>query len=80
MTENKVQSVIIRQAVGYVPYWACDDTLKDARHRFKMLTGKYPTDKAQHTLAVGSFEQINSIEIDDLGTIHAPAGTELFTL
>lgn len=77
---EKVHSIIIRQVVGITPYWACDENLKDARFRFKRLTGKYPTDKAQYTLLVGTLEQIDSVEIDELGTIHAPLGTHIITL
>lgn len=62
-------SIIVRDIVGSVPYWAGDETLPKARARFKRLTGKYPSTKASIVAFTGSFEDINNIQINDLGDI-----------
>jgi hypothetical protein len=62
-------TVIIRDVVGYTPYWASDDTLPQARARFKRLTGKFPSSKATIVAFAGESKHIDAIIIDDLGDI-----------
>ena len=65
-------SIIVRDAVGYVPYWACDETLPKVKARFKRLSGKFPSKHAKIVVFTGSLEDLNKITVDDMGTINYP--------
>lgn len=69
MTKNSHTKIIVRDVIGVVPYWASDDTLPLVRNRFKRLSGKFPSKKASIMLFTGSFEDLDEIEINDLGDI-----------
>lgn len=64
--------IIVRDVNASVPYWAGDETLAKARARYKRLTGKFPSAKASICAFTGTPEDINKIEIDDMGTINYP--------
>lgn len=64
--------IIVRDVVGPFPYWAADESLPKVRARFKRLTGKFPSSKAKINAFTGPSEDIDKIELDDLGTIRYP--------
>lgn len=64
--------IIVRDAVGAVPYWAADESLPLVRSRFKRLSGKFPSKKASIVAFTGSVEDIDKIRVDDLGSISYP--------
>lgn len=64
--------IYVRDVVGYVPFWVCDESMSKARNRFKRLTGKFPSKKAIITVFSGKFEDLEQIGIDDMGTINYP--------
>lgn len=66
--------IYIRDTVGAVPYWACDEKLMDAVERFKRLTGKIPSAKASIVAFSGSLEDLDKIQVNDLGDIGYPEG------
>ncbi len=64
MTTHK--KIIIRDN----SYWAADESLMTCIARFKRLSGKYPSAKADITMFEGTFEEIENIGVDnDLGDI-----------
>lgn len=71
MTEQP-QCVVVRDVVGYVPYWAVDEDLKSARARFKRLSGKFPSKNASILIFTGSLEDIDKVSINDLGDVSYP--------
>lgn len=62
--------VVVRDAVGAAPYWATDEDLAKARARFKRLSGKFPSSKASIIAFTGELEDLDNIQVDDLGDIH----------
>jgi hypothetical protein len=73
-------SIIVRDIVGPVPYWASDETLPKARARFKRLTGKFPSKEASIMAFTGELEDLDKISIDDLGTINYPKNVTKVTI
>lgn len=69
--------IIVRDAVGAVPYWSADETLPKARARFKRLSGKFPSKKALIRAFTGKSELIEKILVDDMGTINYPKGVTM---
>lgn len=64
--------IIVRDVVGAVPYWAADESLKKVKARFKRLTGKFPSKKAVIDVFSGTSEDLDNIQINDLGDISYP--------
>lgn len=64
--------IVVRDAVGAVPYWACDDSLPKVKARFKRLSGKFPSKSASIVAFTGSFEDLEKIAVNDLGDISYP--------
>lgn len=61
--------VVVRDVVGFVPYWTIDESLPLARARFKRLTGKFPSSKASIVAFTGKFEHLNNLQVNDLGDV-----------
>ena len=72
MTNDTETRIYVRDVIGYVPYWACDESLPKVKSRFKRLSGKFPSKKAIITAFTGKFEDLEKIGIDDMGTINYP--------
>lgn len=66
------QCIFVRDIINSTPYWAADDTLPKVKARFKRLTGKFPSKNAVITAFTGTFEDIDKITIDDIGTLQYP--------
>lgn len=70
MTKNNLHTqIIVRDVINSIPYWASDETLPKVKSRFKRLTGKYPSKNASIMLFSGNFEDLDKIQINDLGDI-----------
>lgn len=61
--------IVVRDVVGAVPYWATDESLPEARARFKRLTGKFPSSKASIVAFTGTFENLQGLTVNDMGDI-----------
>lgn len=72
--------IIVRDIVGSVSYWASDETLPKVRARFKRLSGKFPSKKASVMLFTGELDDLDKIEINDLGDIQYPKTVEKIVL
>lgn len=64
--------IVVRDAVGAVPYWATDISLPKVKARFKRLSGKFPSASASIIAFTGKFEDLEEITVDDLGDIRYP--------
>jgi hypothetical protein len=69
MTKNNSTKIIVRDIVNATPFWASDETLSQVRNRFKRLSGKFPSKKANIVCFSGSFEDLENININGLGDI-----------
>lgn len=64
-----ISYIVVRDAVGVVPYWAIDTSLPKVKARFKRLTGKFPSKHASIVAFAGSFEDLEELTVNDLGDI-----------
>lgn len=62
---TKQTYIVVRE----FPYWVTDESLPKARTRFKRLTGKYPSNKATITAFTGELEDLDNIQVNDMGDI-----------
>lgn len=61
--------IVVRDIIGPVPYWVMDETLSQARARFKRLSGRFPSKKASIIALTGSNDDLDSVTINDLGDV-----------
>ena len=64
--------IIIRDTNGVVPYWSSGYNLKEARANYKKHSGKFPSKNAIYRVYRGTREDLDKIEINDLGDIIYP--------
>ena len=72
--------IVVREVLGFTPYWVWDETLHLARTRFKRLTGKYPSEKARIHALRGSIDDVEEIVINDLGDLSVPKSVEVIRI
>lgn len=61
--------IVVRDIVGPVPYWSSGSTLPEARKNFKKFSGKFPSAKASIVAFKGDGEDLDNIQVTDLGDI-----------
>lgn len=64
--------IIVREPIGPIPYWGSGETLTKARTNFKKVSKKFPTKRASIVAFKGSSEDIDLVQINDLGDINYP--------
>jgi len=64
--------IIVRDVNGAVPYWAADHTLPLVKARYKRLSGKFPSKNASIIAFTGPSEDLEKIQINDMGDISYP--------
>ena len=69
---KQLTRVVVRDAVGPVPYWAVDEDLPKVKARFKRLSGRFPSNRASIIAFTGEWKHLELIEINDLGDITYP--------
>jgi hypothetical protein len=70
MTKQLGTLVVVRELLGATPYWVMDESLPQARARFKRLTGKFPSKKSIINVFTGTPEDLEKIVMnDDMCTI-----------
>lgn len=52
-----------------INHWVIDENLPQARKRFKRLTGKFPSSKANIIAFTGELEELERLTVNDLGDI-----------
>lgn len=64
--------IVVRDVVPPVPYYVVEESLPKARARFKRLTGRFPSKKASIIALTGTFEDLQQISVDDMGSVSYP--------